>query len=597
MSPETVNSKYNLIYDIPSNPTERMYDLLKELQDEQARFGSKFTQFGWLIREVIKDIDAQRNPKRLQDITTGLETNAREFKELSSSLPKIEDFLDALEKNAYVYWYYWYANECGVLEEEKQRLEHARAEAEKNNRTISRKIHKIKNEIPALQGDIFGTYNEITKLMSSNLTTKEKERFKIWKGMNIYTSEISDLEQLRNEATHFWKFFGSEIDSIESLNSFRDAHILYRIIQSLEDYRDSTVLIARLKVTIGQIIEIMKEESDKNFVLLSRHETLGKIRELLKNLIDNIQLLQDELKKANLAILEKKELSEELPSTYFQEEQRLDDVVRALVQAITNRDNYAHKCISKNIDRKELENSSYAEMLRKLPQNSELGNFLSLTEQQIKQKIAETEEDVAKKRERAKTLAVIIEQYQKEKDVLEKLKPHKFEKYKENLNELFQKSQMMSSKLLSEYTDNIKCLISQNVKKSDVERSESKRRYYDEVSKYLANRIGVFRHIEDTYEAKSADLISGVIVTTTGKTIHLVDMGMGQSQSTYIKGLLNVKNDNRKIIALFDEIASMDSNSLKPIFAKLLELYDEKRLLLGIMVQRSEELKVKPLEK
>jgi hypothetical protein len=41
----------------------------------------------------------------------------------------------------------------------------------------------------------------------------------------------------------------------------------------------------------------------------------------------------------------------------------------------------------------------------------------------------------------------------------------------------------------------------------------------------------------------------------------------------------------------------MDSNSLKPIFAKLLELYDEKRLLLGIMVQRSEELKVKPLEK
>ena len=596
LSPESVNSKYNLIYDIPSNPTERMYDLLKELQEEQTRFGNKFSQLGWLIREVIKEIDSQRNPKRLNDIRTGLETNTKEFKELSSNLPKIEAFLEALEKNSYAYWYYYYANECDSLENEKQRLENARVEAGKNNRTISRRIHKIRNEIPRLQGDIFSLYSEITKLMSTNLTTIEKERFKIWKRMDIYTSEISDLEQLKNEATHFWKFFGAEMDTIECQNSFRDAHILSRIIQSLEDYKDSNVLIAKLKVTIGQIIEMMKEENEKNFVLLSKHDTFERIRNLLKDLIDGIKLLQDELKAANLVIVNKKEIAEEFPSSYFEGEQRLDDASKALVQACTNRDNYAHKCVSKNIDLKQLENSTYAEMLRNLPQNSELGNFLSLTEQQIKQKIAEVETEVGKKTERVKTLAVIIEQYQKEKDELEKLKPHKFEKYKENLSVLFQKSQMISSKLLSEYNDNIKSLISQKVKESDIERFELKRKYYDEVSKYLASRIGIFRHIDDTYEAKSADLISGVIITTTEKTIHLVDMGMGQSQSTYIKGLLNAKNDNRKIIALFDEIASMDSNSLKPIFTKLRELYEEKRLLLGIMVQRSDKLKVESLE-
>ena len=163
------------------------------------------------------------------------------------------------------------------------------------------------------------------------------------------------------------------------------------------------------------------------------------------------------------------------------------------------------------------------------------------------------------------------------------------------MNELFQKSQTLSSRLLSEYSENIKLLMERKVKTSDIERSKTKKQYYDEVAKYLANKIGVFTHIGDTHTAKIADLISGVIITTDNRTIHLLDMGMGQSQSTYLKSLLNVENDNRKIIALFDEIASMDTNSLKPIFSKLCELYEQKRLLLAVLVQRSDELKVKKL--
>lgn len=595
LTPEKIQSKYNLIYDIPSNPLERMYDLLKELQDEQVRFGNRFKDIGWLAREVIKEIDATRNPQRLQDIINGLKSNKEEFNELKDNLPKLEEFLDSLEKNVYVHWYYWYLNECETLKIEKERLEKVRSESEKKNKQLSRKIHTVRNEIPRIQGDIFAIYSEVTKLVSNILNNDEKKRFKIWKEINTYTSEISELDKLKNEATHYEKYCVLEIGEIENQNSFKDANVLFKIIQSLESYEDSSVLIPKLKVTIGQIIEMMKEENNKNFILLSRHETLGKIREKLEQLIEGIELLKEELKEANETILAQKESSDESPSSHFQEQEKLSDVCIALSKALTNRDTYLQKSISQNFEKRALERSSYAEIQKQLPQNAELKNFLSLTESQITQKIAELDKEIVKKTDRMKTLKVIIEQYQKEKDELENIQPHKFEKYKDNLNELFQKSQTLSSRLLSEYSENIIFLMERKVKASDIECSKTKKRYYDEVAKYLANKIGVFTHIGDTHTAKIADLISGVIITTDNRTIHLLDMGMGQSQSTYLKSLLNVENDNRKIIALFDEIASMDTNSLKPIFSKLCELYEQKRLLLAVLVQRSDELKVKKL--
>jgi len=164
------------------------------------------------------------------------------------------------------------------------------------------------------------------------------------------------------------------------------------------------------------------------------------------------------------------------------------------------------------------------------------------------------------------------------------------------LQDLLQKIESISQKLLNEYNNNVKRLMDRDIEKTEIEKDESKKRYFREVSKYLAHRIGNFKHIDKSYNAKEVDLISGVIITEGDLTIHLADMGTGQSQSAYLLGLLNVKDDKRKIIALFDEIAMMDDSSLEPIYEKMKELHKAKRLLLGILVQKGNEIKTKSLE-
>ncbi len=121
--------------------------------------------------------------------------------------------------------------------------------------------------------------------------------------------------------------------------------------------------------------------------------------------------------------------------------------------------------------------------------------------------------------------------------------------------------------------------------------SEEQAKYFSSVFSYLGKRLESVRHLDKDHKVENIDVIKRVIKTKDGKNIMLADMGTGQSQSAYLKGLLNT-SDNRKIIALFDEVAMMDQKSLEPIYEKFRELYNKNSLLAGIVVQKADEVNI-----
>ena len=132
-------------------------------------------------------------------------------------------------------------------------------------------------------------------------------------------------------------------------------------------------------------------------------------------------------------------------------------------------------------------------------------------------------------------------------------------------------------------------MIDENITKDSLNKNEII--YYDQIADFLAKKVEYIRHIDKDYKVEKIDLINKEVKTDTKKIIKLYDLGTGQSQSAFLKGLLDT-NDKRKIIALFDEVAMMDDKSLKPIYDKLKKLYKEKKLLAGIIVQKGEQVKI-----
>lgn len=97
------------------------------------------------------------------------------------------------------------------------------------------------------------------------------------------------------------------------------------------------------------------------------------------------------------------------------------------------------------------------------------------------------------------------------------------------------------------------------------------------------------------YEVSSVNLFDGIrgtIVTKEGRIIRISSMGTGEGQQSYLKGLLSV-TDDRKIIALFDEIGNMSESILKGVIEDLERLQKEGKLMLCLMVKPNDSPKVR----
>lgn len=581
---------YNLIYDIPYNPTERLYDLVKELKEEQTRYGNRFWKFGQFLRRLIREIVQYRNPERLEKLKRDLKGYYRTSKNLTCELPALENLLDLLQRYSYTKYFCYYSNECERLELQIDKIEKERQRFKKSAKKAIKKSSRIKEKVTELQDEVFQQVCQVTPQVRDLLPKSEKIHLQIWEETNVF--EVGNLEldsRIKSELVHFMNIFRHELERIQNDDSFKNASALGRIIEFLKGYEDSSITIPKIGVTISELVRLLEEENKQNEIMMSNYRSLAQAVDALEILKYDVTQLEGLLKKLKGTTDEGRELTTDYSESYYAKGEQIRSLRTALKSVGRKRDHYSRMCTYKKID---VSQEGLAQKLEQIGRNEELKSFLSLDEQQMEVRISSLEEEITRKRGKLGSLKMLIDTCEKEKEALEKQEPHRYEGRLEELNDLLKVTERISQKLLNDYNVSITKLINRKVEQP---RSSEEKAYFKEVSKYLAHRIGSFGHIETTYEAKIVDLVSGFIVTKNDVKIHLSDMGTGQSQSAYLLGLLNVKNDQRKTIALFDEIAMMDDSSLEPVYDRMRRLYRQGRLLLGVVVQRGNDFKVKSL--
>lgn len=590
---ENFEKKYNVIYDIPSNPTERLPELLKELKDEQRHYGTRFRDFSYFLHNTITQINTSRNSKRMQEVVKILEEQDKNKRKLEDELPSLNAFLELLEKKAYIFYNNYYMGECYRIEKQRGELSDQIVVINNTGKKIIKKVRKEKTRIEQLRSELEDHYHEVTPKIEMALPHSLKSRFSIWKEINPYSIDKNDISSYLLESLFYQNKFEDEKRNIVDDPSFKDASSYEKILISLKEFEDSNLQIPQLKVTLGELIKIIKQESKNGHYLIERYNNIAGILQILSKIIEKCKQLQDALKEYK----EESDAIDELSSSadqYELDRERLRKLNEDLENARSKWRIYSQRCTGIGIDEKALKRP-FLEIMNELPKNDQVDQYLSLSEGQVMNKIAELKENVKNKCEDLNGLKISIGMYQKEKNELESLEPHKYEPYYDKLNEMLIMIKTINQKILEKYEGDLNKLIHNQVKEDDLKRDPKSKHYFDEVSMYLAKRIGTFRHIDKSYDAKLVNLISKYIATEDGSTIYFTDMGTGQSQSAFLLGLLKAGNDDRKIIALFDEIAMMDETSLKPVYKRLQELYQQNRLLLGILVQKSQELKIQSL--
>ena len=590
LSPKSFRSKYNLIYDIPDNPTGRLKDLVEEIKDEQNRYGNLVADLGDYIRTIVSEISESRDPKRLKELKSKRNQLEKDKEEIANKQIRSSELLDILEKYVACKYYVEYMEKAAVLEEQIEKLKKKSGSRTQVKKTVTTKYINLYNEIDKSIDEMDGLFRNTTPLLNNLLPKKEQNHINIWNRINLHET-MRDYEfshNLKKEILHFITVLKAEITFVEKNTSLKEAQAISDLIDFLKEYEDSLDNLPGIEMSLKDFIKVLEQSNNKNQELVVRSNNLDIAIVQLDKLNDCIKSTENKLPKL-------KKMSEQ--ETQYSDTKiiidKLDDQISELSiefdELIAKTEIYNHLCLDKSIDVSSIEPDIFVSMISKMEKNKDLAPYFKYQEKQLNEKIIQLQEDFNENQGEIYNKDFFISDYSKEIERLEGKEPHKYQEYSGELDVLLKKTIILRQKLMKEYNEYILSIIDEKPMTGGVSK-----KYYLEVSKYLAKRIGTFRHIDKDYTATVVDLIDGTIMTETD-TIKLNDMGTGQSQSAYLTGLLNSKDDTRKIIAFFDEVAMMDSSSLYKIYQKMKELYHSDRLLAGIVVQRAEKNKIMSL--
>jgi exonuclease SbcC len=571
--------EYRLIYDIPHDPLSRLPLLLNEIKYAQKDCATKIGQLRHFLTTLISEVREGKDPDKLSEMQSKLLFAGRELDRLgdleqnkTEELSAFADFF-ALKD---------YRDGLFALTDLKEKIDRLQTHVTKETKKEDKQSKEIAELMRKLSSNISladAVQQKILILLRSLLPKGQSHRIDLWKQANC-AKEMEmpdDYRGIKDESLFFHNHFTSQLNNDPQKQE--EAEFLKLLLELVEKYtrqnfeipgtnQSAQELTKHLKVRYNQFKDILiKKEQINN--LLAHLEEIGKyIRE------GTIQF-------NDLRVLHKKRGE---TFTRLNEGLTAEELIDAKEQLNALEDEFQRT--KAELIKRRIDPEQYQELLDVYLEEERFVSYETYSKNQANTILNELEEELSKaKRD--------LEHYNRQKvtldaDIkrLEERGPHKYQNYLPQLESTLRNVQQLEQKIGVKFNENVSSMIDSDISSKTMDLEE--KAYAEAVEKFLAAKIRTIRHINKSYNVKRVDVINKVITTDNNKKIKFVDLGTGQSQGAYLEGLLSI-NDNKKVIALFDEVAMMDSSTLNPIFNTMRTLYKSNKLLVGLIVQKRDE--------
>jgi len=589
LSTDLFDQKYKLIYDIPNDPTTRLRDLTHDLLEKHHQIGRKLNSFRFSIRDLLNEISNARDPRRLNKVRDLVAKSESDLLKLKASISIDKTFLNKFEQFAYskLYSKHIYLKEdvssrIKDLQKRKKTVKRKRKSKDKEivllqnqARVEAMKIIDSKNEVCHSIGEILGNNPNLDSF--SNLNIQEC----------LFMPDQNSL--LERRINHLKRNLLDLRIELSKNNDVEKANFYQELLLVLGGHMSLNIEIPGLERKVSDLIDILQSSLKDLVPEKYKLESIDKCVKHL-NLMEASynHFVAEYLPRINDILSAGNTNTDEFEDAIYQQEEMLE--------GLKEKESYHKKQIIKFRDlciQAGLKETLIIDFLSRLEHDDELQLFAGYSEGEFLKHQLKLESRCNKKKEDLIQLESKLSRVQQElHDILQK-KPHMYQDRKNCLALLYSKIESLEKKIKITCVDRLNAL--SKISESSVLNKEEID-YFDNIAQYLGNKVGTIRHIENEYEVNKIDMIKGVIHTTLGKKINLLDMGTGQSQGAYLLGLLS-SDDNRKIIALIDEVAMMDTKTISPVISRMRDMYKKGDLFAGIIVQRSECLSTSSLFK
>ena len=584
ISADSFFREFRLIYDIPSNPLDRLQELLNDLKVSQSEIGIKIGELKETVRFLIEEITNSRDPEKLLEITKKCEEYENYINEFNEEISIIQQYRDKLRKYYLYRSYYQYQNESIEKASLLDKLKNDLQKAKKQGITDTKIQTNLEKRIQTTKQDIIESKHKVISILEKYVTKDNYEHFRAFKNASldneIYHSDI--YQTLRKKSKHF-------LDILQDLLK-NEENVRHRDLDAIDVYRKLLATLSEIlfnKVTlpgVDQTVEIFKKNiSDELKQYEAFEQTLQDIKECI-NQIDNFNLL---LNTCIQLVNEYKNISKSVPEPDVKGIYEIQKEIQLVMKQITELDKKIEK-IRAQLIRYHLDPAMPPTLIYNSNQDIDIAPFINQSESSIESEISKMDAQLLSKTKKRERFSELLRTKKEEKIKMKSKDTHIYFNYKVELENFYDVIKNLEQRFKKKFTDNIMSIINNSRLTSD------DKVYAGFLGRLLAKKIYSIIYIDKEYLITNVDLIRRIIQTESDKVIKFDDLGTGQSQAAFLQGKLAM-NEDKKIIALFDEVAMMDESSLAPVKQKIKRLYEEKKLFMAIIVQKSETVSVEPL--
>lgn len=577
LPPEIFQEKYNLIYDIPDEPLNRIEKIAENVEDVQRDYAANVQDLNKEVSQLITEINNTNNEQRLETANSNLESSKSDKRKAETQLRNLKDKKNYLRDYTYSRYYKKYKEDYerkkDQLKSLKEEIEESEGSKDEQRQEVGDDKSSILEDLHKDLGNLRDRRDEVVELTQA-IFSEDDQKVKELNNLKLDPSKASNFrfsEDIEVRIEEIREKVEEKKDSIKNQDAYDQANFYKKMYNFLENFKDKKIQLPG-GTPVSEFIEELQDEKERYDQLIKEKKKCSQALSEVNKLSER----KDEIEETYLKDLRELTEAGKGPSESQSQQRKLETTKESLEAKKEKYEEYKEKYEDRNepnLDEVRDEASSY------------VGKWEKLTEEDLKEKIENLERQIDTKQEKIDTLEEKIERFSELKEKLESEEPHEYEEYEEELNELRNTLQDLRNKLSNKFKDYINDITRGEIKG---EPDEMQAKYNEAVFSYLGERMGSFQYDDREYQAAKINLIEGKIYAEDGTEIQFQDMGTGHKQSAYLKSLLNT-DDDRKIIALFDEVAMMDNESMQPIYDELKKLKNENKLVLAVIVQHTDE--------
>ncbi len=297
LGPENFDQNYNLIYNIPFNPTDRLSSLTDGIEKSQLLYSNALSQLRFKLTEYISEI-TKKDPKKIETLKKRFKNLSADVKKTEDTLPILTKKLDLLETAVYFELYHKYQKELNEIQSEINEI----------GNNITKTVKKVKKGSKAYIAAKFSTKlgidaidltfnkicNNIRSIIQMGKFPKRKELSDI---LNLsrdiaFVSTLESLEFPTNltyiitQASELLKVIRGSVDP----NLLNEAKMYKELLQVLNLYQNLEATLPGDK-SIKDFITELKNIYDEKQGIVDLCAKIDATKELLVNISQKISVI------------------------------------------------------------------------------------------------------------------------------------------------------------------------------------------------------------------------------------------------------------------------------------------------------------------